>query len=40
VNLTKVDGLETTITGEHLLNNDYIVFKKGKKEFFMLNAKG
>lgn len=40
VNMTKIDGLETTITGEHLLNNDYIVFKKGRKEFFMLNAKG
>ena len=39
VNLAKIEGLELTISGEHLLNNDYIVFKKGKKEFFMLNAK-
>lgn len=39
VNMDKVGNLETLINKEHLLDNDYIVFKKGKKEFFMLSAK-
>lgn len=38
VNMNKIDNLETLINTEHLLMNDYIVFKKGKKEFFMLNV--
>lgn len=38
VNMDKVQSLETLITKEHLLDNDYIVFKKGKREFFMLNV--
>lgn len=38
VNLSKVTDLETTINQEHLLNNNYIVFKKGKKDFFKVDA--
>jgi tyrosyl-tRNA synthetase len=38
VNLEKVTDAEMIINGSHLLDNDYIVFKKGKKEFFMLNV--
>lgn len=37
LNLAKITDLEMIINQEHLLNNDYIVFKKGKKEFFKLN---
>lgn len=39
VNMNKIDNLEAIITKEHLLDNDYIVFRKGKKEYFMLNVK-
>lgn len=38
INLSKINDLELIVTSEHLLNNDYIVFKKGKKEFFKLNV--
>jgi tyrosyl-tRNA synthetase len=38
VNMGKIGSLEMLINTEHLLVNDYIVFKKGKKEFFMLNV--
>jgi tyrosyl-tRNA synthetase len=37
INMIKIDSLELLINKEHLLDNDYIVFKKGKK-FFMLNV--
>ncbi len=38
VNMDKINSLEMFINKEYLLDNDYIVFKKGKKEFFMLNV--
>lgn len=38
INLSKINDLELIVSTEHLLNNDYIVFKKGKKEFFKLNV--
>lgn len=38
VNLAKITDLEMIINHEHLLNNGYLVFKKGKKEFFKLNV--
>jgi tyrosyl-tRNA synthetase len=38
VNLTKITDMETDISQEHLLNNNCIVFKKGKKDFFKLNV--
>ncbi len=38
VNLDKINSLDMQIDATHLLENDFIVFKKGKKEFFMLQV--
>lgn len=38
VNMNKITDTEMIAGKEHLLDNGYIVFKKGKKDFFMLNV--
>jgi tyrosyl-tRNA synthetase len=40
LNKGKVDNADTVITASHLLNNKYLLFQKGKKNYFLIRVAG
>ena len=38
VNKAKVESIELQITNSHLINNKYILIKKGKKDHFLIKV--
>ncbi|ULQ58164.1 tyrosine--tRNA ligase [Flavihumibacter rivuli] len=38
INKSKVEGIETMVTAEQLLNNKYLLIQKGKKNYFLVKT--